>query len=77
MDTFPCSDNNSCEGTNGMRLASSMNNISFVQPSVDVLLAYYRKIRHVMSPISQASHLSFSTLQQPRHQISNNTRQGD
>ncbi|KAL6318268.1 hypothetical protein AAG906_035811 [Vitis piasezkii] len=35
MDTFPCSDNNSCEGTNGMRLASSVNNISFVQPSVD------------------------------------------
>ncbi|KAJ9675308.1 hypothetical protein PVL29_024311 [Vitis rotundifolia] len=35
MDTFPCSDNNSSEGTNGMRLASSMNNISFVQPSVD------------------------------------------
>lgn len=33
-----------------MRLASSMNNISFVQPSVDVLLAYYRKIKHVYEP---------------------------
>lgn len=47
MNAFPCSDNNSCGGPNGMRLAASMNNISFVQPSVDVLLAYYWKIRHV------------------------------
>lgn len=34
--------NESCEGINGNRLASSLNNISFLNPSTDVLLAYYR-----------------------------------
>lgn len=34
--------NNSCAGPGGNRLASALNNISFANPSVDVLEAYYR-----------------------------------
>ncbi|XP_030544157.2 laccase-14-like [Rhodamnia argentea] len=36
--------NASCEGINGNRLSSSLNNISFLNPSTDVLLAYYRNL---------------------------------
>lgn len=41
MNIYPCP-NNSCHGPGGSRLASSLNNISFVEPSIDVLQAYYR-----------------------------------
>ncbi|XP_068325074.1 putative laccase-9 [Pyrus communis] len=34
--------NSSCEGPDGNALASSLNNVSFVTPSVDILQAYYR-----------------------------------
>lgn len=34
--------NESCDGIDGNRLSSSLNNISFVNPSTDILLAYYR-----------------------------------
>lgn len=47
VNTFPCERNNSCEGPNGTRLAASMNNISFVNPSIDILQAYYRHINGV------------------------------
>lgn len=46
INTFPCP-RNSCEGPNGSRLSASMNNISFVTPSIDVLKAYYYKINGV------------------------------
>ncbi|WKA10686.1 hypothetical protein VitviT2T_028247 [Vitis vinifera] len=46
MNTLPCV-NNSCDGPDGSRLASSLNNISFVEPSIDVLQAYYKGINGV------------------------------
>lgn len=46
INTFPCS-NNTCQGPNGTRLAASINNITFVKPSIDILEAYYHKIRGV------------------------------
>ncbi|KAJ4848421.1 hypothetical protein Tsubulata_039262 [Turnera subulata] len=46
INTFPCA-NNSCAGPNGTRLASSVNNISFVDPSLDILEAYYHHVRGV------------------------------
>lgn len=49
MNTLPCV-NDSCEGPNGSRLAASLNNISFVHPSMDVLQAYYRRIRGISTP---------------------------
>ncbi|XP_010261111.1 PREDICTED: laccase-15-like [Nelumbo nucifera] len=39
-NTFRCP-YNSCQGTNGTRLAARMNNISFVNPPIDILQAYY------------------------------------
>ncbi|CAL9020629.1 unnamed protein product [Prunus brigantina] len=36
--------NNSCAGPEGNRIASGLNNISFANPAVDVLQAYYRNI---------------------------------
>ncbi|XP_058188874.1 laccase-14-like [Rhododendron vialii] len=46
LGTIPCV-NNSCDGPNGARLAASLNNMSFVEPAVDLLQAYYRKIRGI------------------------------
>jgi laccase len=45
-NTFPCP-NNSCAGPNGTRLATSINNISFVNPSIDILQAYYYHVNGV------------------------------
>ncbi|XP_031499409.1 laccase-14-like [Nymphaea colorata] len=39
--------NNSCGNINGTRSASSVNNISFVSPSIDILEAYYGNIKNV------------------------------
>ncbi|OWM65759.1 hypothetical protein CDL15_Pgr015183 [Punica granatum] len=36
--------NDSCAGPEGNRLASALNNITFANPSVDILQAYYRNI---------------------------------
>ncbi|KAA8538002.1 hypothetical protein F0562_027418 [Nyssa sinensis] len=36
--------NQTCAGINGNKLASSLNNISLVNPPIDVLLAYYRNM---------------------------------
>ncbi|GAV58016.1 Cu-oxidase domain-containing protein/Cu-oxidase_2 domain-containing protein [Cephalotus follicularis] len=49
VNTFPCLKNGSCEGPNGTRLAASLNNISFVNPSVDILEAYYKHVKGVFS----------------------------
>ncbi|WKA10684.1 hypothetical protein VitviT2T_028246 [Vitis vinifera] len=46
VNTLPC-DDNSCDGPNGSRVSASLNNISFVEPSIDVLQAYYKRIKHV------------------------------
>lgn len=46
VNTFPCV-NDSCAGPNGSRLAASMNNISFESPSIDILQAYYNRIKGV------------------------------
>ncbi|KAJ9675319.1 hypothetical protein PVL29_024320 [Vitis rotundifolia] len=46
MNTLPCV-NNSCDGPDGSRLASILNKISFVEPSIDVILAYYKGINGV------------------------------
>lgn len=49
LNTLPCeNDNNSCEGPNGTRLAASLNNQSFVEPSsIAILEAYYDRINGV------------------------------
>ncbi|CAN0887941.1 LAC14 [Linum grandiflorum] len=45
MNVLPCPPGSSCSGPSGDRLASSINNISFVaNTSADVLRAYYNKI---------------------------------
>ena len=46
VNTFPCSPN-SRQGPNGSHLAASVNNISFVLPSIDILQAYYNHISGV------------------------------
>ncbi|KAI8550521.1 hypothetical protein RHMOL_Rhmol06G0113400 [Rhododendron molle] len=43
VNTLPCPDN-SCDGPNGTKLAASLNNISFVDPEMDLLQVYYRKL---------------------------------
>ncbi|KAJ9675364.1 hypothetical protein PVL29_024345 [Vitis rotundifolia] len=46
LNTFPCA-NDSCLGPNGTRLATSINNISFQSPTIDILQAYYYNISGV------------------------------
>ncbi|KAF3445404.1 hypothetical protein FNV43_RR10580 [Rhamnella rubrinervis] len=41
--------NASCDGPDGNRLSASLNNVSFVTPSTDILLAYYRGIGGVFT----------------------------
>ncbi|GAB4862067.1 hypothetical protein Ancab_037321 [Ancistrocladus abbreviatus] len=47
VNAFPCEANNTCQGPNGTRLASSLNNVSFVNPTIDILQAYYKRINGV------------------------------
>ncbi|XP_038725045.1 laccase-15-like [Tripterygium wilfordii] len=47
INSFPCQENHTCEGPNGTRLAASMNNITFTNPSIDILEAYYKHIKGV------------------------------
>lgn len=54
INTFPCP-NNSCGGPNGTRLATSINNISFVDPSIDILQAYYYHINGEFGLVFQTS----------------------
>ncbi|RVW45330.1 Laccase-21 [Vitis vinifera] len=46
VNSYPCV-NNSCAGANGTRFSSSINNISFDTPTVDILQAYYYNISGV------------------------------
>ncbi|KAL4197682.1 hypothetical protein AMTRI_Chr04g252320 [Amborella trichopoda] len=48
VNTIPCV-NNSCQGPNGSRLAASLNNISFQNPSFDILQAYYARVSGVFT----------------------------
>ncbi|KAG2665445.1 hypothetical protein I3760_15G007800 [Carya illinoinensis] len=41
--------NESCGGPNGNRLAASLNNISFLTPTIDILQAYYRNLTNVFT----------------------------
>ncbi|XP_043721945.1 laccase-14-like [Telopea speciosissima] len=47
INTLPCDNNTTCDGPNNSKLSASLNNISFREPSTDILLAYYRKIKGV------------------------------
>ena len=47
VNTFPCANGESCAGPNGLRLAASLNNISFQLPTTDILSAYYYQINGV------------------------------
>ncbi|KAL2467971.1 Laccase-14 [Forsythia ovata] len=46
INLSPCT-NNSCEGPFNERFSASVNNITFQLPRVDILQAYYRRIRGV------------------------------
>ncbi|KAJ6412423.1 hypothetical protein OIU84_005470 [Salix udensis] len=48
VNAFSCPGNRSCEGPNGTILAASMNNITFVNPSIDILEAYYKHIHGLL-----------------------------
>ncbi|KAJ7961396.1 Laccase [Quillaja saponaria] len=39
----PCSQNQTCQGSNNTRLAASINNVSFVQPNIALLQAHFFK----------------------------------
>ncbi|KAJ0863645.1 putative laccase [Helianthus annuus] len=41
LGTSPCEKNKTCQGPNGTRFAASINNVSFVQPSVALLQSHY------------------------------------
>ncbi|GAB4861039.1 hypothetical protein Ancab_036198 [Ancistrocladus abbreviatus] len=45
VNALPCEAGRTCKGPNGTRLRSSMSNISFVLPRVDILEAYYYHLR--------------------------------
>ncbi|KAM0936838.1 putative laccase [Dioscorea sansibarensis] len=47
MNLLPCNDTTPCLGPQAGRLAASLNNISFQQPGIDVLEAYYNQIPNV------------------------------
>lgn len=47
LGLLPCEAGNTCQGPNGTRLSASMNNMSFVLPSVALLQAYYFGINGV------------------------------
>ncbi|XP_044960628.1 putative laccase-9 [Hordeum vulgare subsp. vulgare] len=47
VNVLPCAANETCGGPAGNRLAASLNNVSFANPAVDILGAYYRSIRGV------------------------------
>jgi laccase len=50
INLHPCGANETCEGPGGNQIAASLNNVSFVKPTVDILDAYYYSIRGVFEP---------------------------
>ncbi|GLJ52165.1 hypothetical protein SUGI_1109610 [Cryptomeria japonica] len=49
LGLLACTLNQTCAGPNGFRFAASMNNISFVKPSIAILQAYYFNIEGVFT----------------------------
>lgn len=47
VNIFECSLNESCNGSLQGRFRASINNMTFVQPKIDILEAYYNRIRGV------------------------------
>ncbi|XP_055821834.1 laccase-15-like isoform X1 [Solanum dulcamara] len=50
INTYPCpinGTNSTCQGPNGTRFSASMNNISFVAPTIDILESYYYNVKGV------------------------------
>ena len=47
VNTLPCRPNKTCAGPRGDHLAASLNNVSFVPPTIDILNAYYDSINGV------------------------------
>ncbi|RDX74231.1 Laccase-14, partial [Mucuna pruriens] len=47
INTLPCPNGRTCHGPNGTIFSTSMNNISFVTPDIDILKAYYYHINGV------------------------------
>jgi laccase len=43
VNTLPCEPNKTCVGPGGNRFAASLNNVSFRNPTTDILDAYYRE----------------------------------
>ncbi|XP_078172586.1 putative laccase-11 [Carex rostrata] len=50
LGTSPCPKNATCQGPNGTKFAASINNVSFVRPSISMLEAhYYRFLKGVFT----------------------------
>ncbi|CAI9116406.1 OLC1v1017542C3 [Oldenlandia corymbosa var. corymbosa] len=47
VNLLPCEANNTCAGPGGRRFAASVSNISFVDPKIDLLQAYYGRVRGI------------------------------
>lgn len=47
INALPCPGNRSCEGPNGTVLAASVSGITFENPSIGILEAYYKRIHGV------------------------------
>lgn len=50
VNTIPCEPNKTCAGPGNNRLAASLNNVSFMNPTIDILDAYYDSISGVYEP---------------------------
>jgi laccase len=50
LGTSPCPKNKTCQGPNGTKFAASINNVSFIRPSISMLEAhYYRFLKGVFT----------------------------
>jgi len=49
LGLLPCETGHTCKGPNGTRLSASMNNVSFVSPTISLLQAYYSSINGVFT----------------------------
>lgn len=71
LNTYPCP-NNTCQGPNGSRLSSSLNNVSFEAPSIDILQAYYRNIQGVFEtdfPLEPPEVFNYTADRTPRNAL--------
>ena len=49
LGLLPCETGSNCSGPNGERLSASINNVSFVEPTIALLQAYYYAINGVFT----------------------------